>query len=166
MADTPPGEAAETIRISDSLVALFRQLLLKIVIAYNATYYDKRDRIYTRDGLMGDITFSGDDMEVRGLYDHESRFDTFHIFKDGKWVVESCHTSVPPDDIKDLLKSLQNAVRDQFDGRVEFDTSDNGLTWTVTIFGDNDMVLATYDFGSIGAEGLYFHTCEKVEYTW
>ena len=173
MADTSPITeaaeavgAAETIRISDSLVALLRQLLLKIVIAYNATYYDEDSTIpiLVRDTLISDIIFSKGDIDVSGPHDSEAVCSNNHRLTDGEWEDKPWCCSVPPEDIQGLLKSLQEAVRGQGEilGRVMFDTSDNGLSWRMVIFkDDDDWEGTTYELGSIGAEGLYFHTCKK-----
>ena len=159
--------AAETIRISGGLIALIRELLLKIVVAYNAAYYEGRDFIFKGDGLIGLITFFLNDIEVRGLECRETTYSFYHKFKNGEWVKENMWNLIPSDEIKHLLKYFQEAVRSEFDGIVECDTSDDGLSWTVKILGeDGKKVLAIHDFDEIGAGGVHFHTCEKVEYRW
>ena len=166
MADTSPtvgaAEAVEaTDGISRSFIEELRTLLLDIVRAYNIFYYEK-EPVYKGDGLISGITFFKDEIKVSGLYCSEAGCSIGHKFKDGGWVFESYSSQIPLGNIPDLLKSLQEAVRGQVDGRVVFDTPDDGLEWYITIYKEGTST--TYDLGSIGADDLYFHTCPKVDF--
>ena len=58
--------------------------------------------------------------------------------------------SIPPEDIQVLLKSLWQFVRDNTDKNVMFYTSDDGHSWTLTVFkDDDDLEGVTYDLGSV-----------------
>ena len=163
-------EAAEAdFEISGVFAEELRRHLLGIVTAY-ANYYYNEDSVIpvlVRDTLMGDITLSENGDSVTGPYDSEYVCSNNHYLRnnDNEWE-EGRHSSVPSKEIEGLLKGLlisfREVVRRKVVGRVMFDTSDNGLSWSMVIFKDDDDWEGTrYDLGPIGAEGLYFHTCKK-----
>jgi len=162
------AEAAECgFEMSEIFANELRRRLLEIVTAYADHYYDEYSihPILIRDSLIGGITIKDEDIDVDGPYDDEAVCTCNHILKNGRWEERSWCSSVPPDSIRDLLISFREVVRRQIDKEVVFDTSDDGLTWNFTIHEDGG-VRTTYELGSIGAEGLYFHTCKKVDPRW
>ena len=162
------AEAAEGgFEISEIFANELRRRLLEIVSCYDKTYYpdDSFHPFLKGDTLIGGITLKDEDIDVDGPHDDEAVCTDNHRLKNGRWVEDRWCSSVPSESIRDHLISFREFVRRQIDKEVVFDTPNDGLTWSFTIYEDG-RARSTYELGSIGAEGLNFHTWEKVDPRW